>query len=707
MSQSPDLVQQRDRVVRLAREIERLSEADILAAEFFPAFLECLVASLEAVGAAVWLSDGSGLKPMFHCGLDTAGFLNPQAGQKNAPLLQELLGTGESKTYHPDTKSLPTPHMYMLSALSVAGEAVGAVELLQRTDVAPHARAGMLQFVEQMAGYASRYLARQVAAGSKFADGQSDGDEVPPDTSAVPAGPFTADAAGNGQANRGGLTPTFWTDLEKFLLQLERGRSVAEVAATAASDGRLLLGVDRVALVRRRGRKVPVEAISGQDKVNARANLVRRMSDLSRVVMEGREPFVYTGKVEGLPEQIEKPLAEYVAESHCRMIVMVPLFEPGELIKPEFEDKETEHYQRHAEPKVIGCWVAENINDSRIPKSLHEKIDVASDHVAAALYRSATFDRIFMRRALLTIGRTGEWFHGRKLAKTLAVLGLLTVVGLALWLVPYPYRVEAEGRLMPVTQRDVFAPWDGEVTQLDVEGGESVQQGTLLAVLRNDELRAELVRVRKEMDEKQQAVRGLAGQIDDAHKRAATDDSDRLEGERIATLAEIGGLEKQLTILKQRQERLTVGSPINGVVATFQLDQRLRNRPVRRGEVLMEVMDDQGTWHLELDVEDRRMGHLLRAMEASDSISLPVEFVLATDPERTFDGRLTRIASRAETDPEQGNIVRIEAAIANPDALPYRRIGAEVRAKINCGKRALFYVLFGDVVEFLQKYLWL
>jgi hypothetical protein len=31
------------------------------------------------------------------------------------------------------------------------------------------------------------------------------------------------------------------------------------------------------------------------------------------------------------------------------------------------------------------------------------------------------------------------------------------------------------------------------------------------------------------------------------------------------------------------------------------------------------------------------------------------------------------------------------------------RIGAEVRAKISCSDRSLGYVLFGDVIEFIQK----
>jgi hypothetical protein len=29
-----------------------------------------------------------------------------------------------------------------------------------------------------------------------------------------------------------------------------------------------------------------------------------------------------------------------------------------------------------------------------------------------------------------------------------------------------------------------------------------------------------------------------------------------------------------------------------------------------------------------------------------------------------------------------------------------------VTAKINCGKKSLGYVLFGDVIEFLQRKLW-
>jgi multidrug efflux pump subunit AcrA (membrane-fusion protein) len=706
MSQATELAQLREKVLRLAREIEALSEADLPPEAFFREFLTRLTTAVGARGAAVWLSDGGPLRLAHQIGLEDAGFYSaPQAAQQNDVLLREALMTGETKAYLPDESQLPTRHMYVVAPLSVAADPVGVVEVLQRPETAASAKAGLLQFTEQMAGYASRYLTRQRDSRSR-----ETGDRARRGTEKVspsPASPVSPSAPPVSPSQKTGLTPAFWTELERFLLQLERSRTVGEVASTAASDGRILLDVDRVSLARKRGRKTPIEAISGQDKVNPRANLVRRMSALCKVVMDGREPLIYTGAVENLPPQLEQPLADYVAESNSRLVMIVPLFETGELVKPELEDKEQERHVASKDARVIGCLVAEQINDSRLPPALKEKLDVAADHVAASLQRAITFERIFLRRTLLAIGRTGEWFHGRKLAKTLAVIAAVAAVSLALFFFPWPYKVVADGRLMPVVQRDVFAPWDGEVTQLAVRGGEAVEKGDLLAVLRNDDLQTERVRVSEELEAKRKTVVALAGQIASAVARNAEQERVQLEGERLAAEAEVVGLEKQLEILEERVARLKVTSPITGVVATFQLDQLLQNRPVQRGEVLMEVMDDKSTWHLEVDVEDRRMGHILRAVRREEKVGLPVEFVLATDPETRYEGTLKKIESRAETDSELGNVVRCEISIDHPENLPSRRIGAEVRAKINTGDRALGYVLFGDVIDFVRKHLWL
>ncbi len=702
----------RETVLQLAREIESLSDSNVPAEEFFATFLDRLTRAVGARAAVVWLANGGPIRLAHQVGLEQTGFLSePQAISRNEVLLREALQTGESRLYHPDGTELPTQHLYVVATLSIGAEPSGVLEVLLRAETSPEAKAGLLHFIEQLAGFASRYLTRQQDRGDtpEKRDPWMPQDAAPVPATPSPAGNAATPPSGDEASPPSELTPAFWMSLERFLLQLERSRSVEEVSSTAASDGRLLLGVDRVSVVRKRGRKTPVEAISGQEKVNPRSNLVRRMRALCKTVMAAREPLVYAGNIDDLPPQVEQPLADYVAESNSRLVIIVPLFESKMLVRPEYEEKELERHVATREPTVVGCLVVEQINDSRMPPLLREKIDITADHVAASLQQAITFERIFLRRTLLAIGRTGEWFHGRKLAKTLAILGTITAVGLGLWLIPYPYRVTAEGRLMPVTQRDVFAPWDGEVTLLTVRGGETVARGDLLAVLYNDELEAELIRLRTELDEKQSRASDLVGQINEAGRRGGSGAQERAQllTERKALRAEIAGLETRIEIYESRQQRLQVTAPIDGVVATFQLDQLLRNRPVRRGEVLMEVMDDRGTWHLELDVEDARMGFLSRAIRREDSVALPVEFVLATDPEATHAGTLKTVESRAQTNTELGNVVHVEVALADQEAIPERRIGAEVRAKINTGPQPLGYVLFGDVIDFVRKHLWL
>ena len=59
-----------------------------------------------------------------------------------------------------------------------------------------------------------------------------------------------------------------------------------------------------------------------------------------------------------------------------------------------------------------------------------------------------------------------------------------------------------------------------------------------------------------------------------------------------------------------------------------------------------------------------------------------------------------------ELSEEHGSIMEVFASINNQKSLSSPEIGADVRAKIGCGKRSLGYVLFGDVIEFCQRRFW-
>ena len=675
----------RERVRGLARDVERLARTDIAPEQFFAKLLDVLRESLGAPAAAVWTLDAGALNLSHERGLEEAGFRDvPRADRAVAPLLSDTLATGESSARDgaDPTNKLPTAHLYLTAALVTEGTPSGALQVLQRADAPAEARPGFLQFVEQLAGHASEYLTRQKNRGKQAGDLSAGG---------------------------------FWGEFEKAVLLLQRARGVADVAGVAVNESRRLLDVDRVSLVRRRGRKYPVEAVSGQDTVHKRANLIKRLSKLSKAVMKTREPLLFNGGHRGfdtaegdtgeLPPQISGPLSDYLEEAGSRMIAIVPLMSSDRDLGKE--DLPPEERHRKKPPEVIGALVVEQVAESRIAPGLTAKLDLLNDHVAAALQSAREDERIFLRGPLRVLGRAQEYLHGRKLVKTLAATAALVAIGLALWLVPYEYRVTGEGVLVPSVQRKVFAPFDGEVTAVLVEGGQRVDAGEPLLKVRNDDLLEQLVATSEKVAEKRAELGNLRSRLSIAENKNEFDEAQLRRGEIGVVRAELTGFEDKLALLNDRAQKTTVRSPIAGTVATFQLDRLLKDRPVGRGEVLLEVMDDGGPWRLELAVPDTRAGHLDDAMAEAGTVHLPVEYAVAGLPERTFTGTLARVIGRAEPDQELGNVLEAYVTLNEDDAPTRRTIGMEVTAKIDCGDEPLFLVLFGDVVEFVQRNVWL
>lgn len=664
----------RDRIIQLAREIEDHSKQNIPPKTFFQEFLKRVVAAVGARAGAVWLRNGANRLELFsELGLASTTFNeNPGAMACNQKLLIEVISNGQACTYHPSetAEELPTDDMLVLAALQQNKEVVGVVEIFQRRDTPPQARPGFLQFVEQMTGYACRFLDRQAA----------------PKVDSQISVPKVAE------------------EFEQFILQLHRSLDVREVAVTTANDGRLLVGCDRLSVAVLDGRKTVIRAVSGQESVNQRANLIRRMTLLADKVVSSGEQMLYTGKVDHLAPQVEKALGDYVQESGSRMVIVIPFFEPDPIVEKQDDRARPKEKVR----KPIGGLIIEQMAESQPKSGVLEKSELIADHVATAVFNAKSYNRIFLMPLWRGIGRCLRFLEGRNGLKALLVLLALIGAGTALVLIPYDYRVEGQGRLMPIVQKDVFAPWDGEVVEILVQSGERVKAGQTLLKIRNPDMNQQLTAALGELDSK----RALRASLSAEHSRipGGSDNEARkteIEGRYWQTAAEIESLEQQIKILTERIAQLDVKSPINGLVSTFQIEQLLLNRPVKRGEVLLEVKDDTSGWHLELEVEEKRMGHFVDAQKAAKKPNLPVEYVLVTDSEKKFQGEVIKVDTRTNSSQESGSVVVVHSSL-NVDDLPRDpRIGAEVRAKINCGKKSLGYVLFGDVYEFIQKYLWL
>jgi multidrug efflux pump subunit AcrA (membrane-fusion protein) len=680
MDENANLNQVRERVRQLAREIEELSGASVPEEVFYTEFLRRIVLAMGAQAGVIWLlEENRQIRLAYELNLEETKFLeNPQAGQQNSPLLNEILSTGQCRLYGAGENPQfppPTPHLHIMGPILRDKACIGVVQIFQRAEAPAPARAGYLQFVEQMCGHAARYLRlRQEAAAD--------------------------------------MSPQeFMKRFQEFTLDLSRNLELKEVASVAANDGRLLIKCDRASIAVQRGTKTEIMAISGQAQVNSRANLIRTLRTLTSRVIATKEPLMYTGSMESYPPQIEQPLADYVHESGARCVIIVPLFppkQPREILKEEKSGKPEQAPEKAQKP--LGALIVEQITDSRPRGGMMEKIKLVAEHAASAISNSLTHETLFLLPVWRTLGRAWEALRGRTLAKVLAGLAAFILVVVILIWMQWDYRVEAKGRLMPVVQREVFSTWDGRVVKVLVKSGDEVQAGQPVIELENEEMRTKLQAAENLYNEKRKQSVSLEASYSQM-LRSATDRDEltKLSGQAKQAKVEEEGAKLQYELQKKMVDELIVRSPIDGKVATFDLDKLLLYRPTQRGEVLLQVMDTTQAWHMELEVPEHRLGHMLKAQKLNGSPNLPLDFLLATDTSKTYKGTLESIATRANPAEEQQYVVEVRAKMSDDAVKKLRdqfQIGAEVRAKINCGKYSLFYVLFGDVIEFIQKRFW-
>lgn len=682
MSAEENLRRVREKVMQLAREIETMSGEDIPPQTFFSEFLTRVVTAIGAKAGAVWMNEGGQLALVAEHALEETGLKEiPGAMQTNQKLLIDVLQTGEAKTItHNQGVELPTEHVMVLSALHKEKDCVGVVQLFQRADVPDKARSGYMQFLEQMCGYASRYLEGKRRNADMSADMKS----------------------------------KWWTDFEQFTLRIQRSLEEQEVADASASDGRPLLDCDRLSVVTKKGSKVKVRAVSGQSTVNARANLVVAMKKLARRVIDMGETLVYTGRMEGLAPQIEKPLAEFVQESGSRLVLMVPLYQSDELVREQGEDADRK--RKLKKPKAIGCLVVEQVGESEPAPELERRAELLADHIGAATWNARQHGRIFGRSIFKFMGTVLEWFQGKKLAITMAVLAVIASLVAAGKYIEMDYPVEADGKLMPVRQFAVFAQSDGTIDRILVEPNAAdefrVEEQQPLLHMTNEELDTEIATAKVQLNTQIELAANNKQESTRIRAEVATDQvKQRLSDLKIALIkiqTDQKIAETKLNkLLERRARKLTVRSPSKGLIADFKRMDILIDRPVKAGDHLFDVMDDdpKAEWHLELLVEEKRMGHLLRTIRERGDINIPGTFTMISMPDgKRLKCHLETIATRSTTDSELGTAFEL-ICVADED-LPVQRIGTEVTVRLECGKCTLAFYLFGDIVEFVQRQFW-
>ena len=517
------------------------------------------------------------------------------------------------------------------------------------------AREGLAKFLEQLSGYATAFLKKQGGEEKSRLLGQ----------------------------------------VELFNREVHKSLQASKVAYCAANEGRLILEVDRLSVLMKRGERWKVEAVSGVASVERRAESVKRAEKLVRCVLATGEGLIYEGAEEGLPPQISGALHEYLDETHARSLAIVPLIR-----MPESTD---DTGGTPATGEAIGALVAECFEAGHLPAGFALRSEVIAEHAATALGHAAEVESLWLWPVWKKLGRIRAYLGQKKWA-TGAVVALV-LVGLGL-LVAWPadFELTGPGTLEPQQRGEVFARGAGVVEEIRVDHSDNVKQGQVIIVLKNAEFELELQEVVGKRLETEKNIDAVEATLVD--RLLPLDQRSRLSEELNSLESTLTSLSTQEKLLRLQLADLQTPSPMTGQVITWDARRRLLARPVERGEVLLSVADLQGPWVLDLNIPEQRMGHIAQAFAEAQQQGQPltVRFIPATDPNLELTAQVEKIAQRAEVEETQGNCVRLIASFDRRQLHPsLLRPGAAVTARIHCGKRPLGYVWLHELWEWVQR----
>ena len=664
----------KQQVRNMVAEIAQLAKSDADAAQFYEALLTRAVSALVATGGAIWmLDDEQRLQLKYQINLQGTGLAESEEAQvKHHRLLQHSLKKSEGMLVAPQSGGQgeeeganPTDWLLVLGPVTSDRAVRGVIEIFQRPGAGPVTQRGYLRFLLQLCELAGNYLASQKLR--SFEDRQ-----------------------------------TLWGQLEHFTKAVHASLDPLRTAYTVVNEGRRLIECDRVSLAISRGRKCRIEAISHQDTIDRRSNIAVLLSQLATRVVATGEPLWYAGNTEDMPPQVEEAIHHYVDESHAKIVGVLPLLKP-------VGEKQDEDEDEPEQDTVVGALIIEQFDQASLSDRVRKRVEVVKDHAASAMTNALEHDGIFLMPVWRTIGKWRWIVRAKTLPKTAAIASLIGILILALILIPIDFEIEARGQLQPADRQDIFVEEGGLIDKIytDIQHGTPVQKGQPLLKLSSLDLEGQLTDIQGQLNATGEQLRWINNSLAGGSDDLPLSERHRLRGQLMQLKKTSQSLRKQLDVLLEKEKRLVIKSPMSGEIVTWDVRQRLYWRTVEPGQIVLSVAQPKNDWELELEVPDDKIGYIAeREVELAaekPSREIQVTYILATEPDREMDGTVKEIQQTAEVRKDQDNtvliLVNIDRDSIDPEQL---RMGTSVSGKLDCGRRSIGFVLFHDLIAWIQ-----
>ncbi len=666
----------------LVNEITELSKSDAKSAEYYPAVLQRIISALAAAGGAIWLVDGEGNMRLAHqIQMDPSLMqANNQEAMMHGRLLTRLFTQGRAELIPPMSgtgdesgEGNPTRYLLVTAPLVSNKQPVGLLEVMQRPDSPAEAQRGYLRFLEHMTKLMGDWI--QGNALQQVSNRQE-----------------------------------MWQQSDQFARLVHDNLDLNDTAYTIANEGRRLIECDRVSVAMLKGGKLKVIAISGQDSIENRSNIVQSLNALATKVVRSGEPLWYDGSMVDLPPQIEEAVEDYVDLSHGRTITVLPIRQPERKIEGDVLAARSETSETRTRRDIIGALIVEQIETQLSRQTLEGRVDLVYEHSCRALSNSLSHSQILFMPVWRFLDKMTWMFRGSALPKTAGILGVIAIALLAMFIVPVDFDLEGNGKFKPSVEKNVYAHVDGEVVGVFVKHGEDVKAGQPLLQLKNPELEQQISSVEGEIEtQKVRNINAGAARLNQSMSQAERNKNYQEFEESAKT---IENKRELLKLYEEKKEKLVRKSEIAGRISTWDVEKVLNARPVVTGQLLMTVFDPTKDWEIEVLMPEKRMRYLDLAMQKAlkdGKEYLDVDFILLADSKVTHNARVypDGISQRAELDAEDGAVVKIRC---KPESAAMEKIQrypeARIIADIKCGKESAAFVWFHEVVEWVRANVW-
>ena len=371
---------------------------------------------------------------------------------------------------------------------------------------------------------------------------------------------------------------------------------------------------------------------------------------------------------------------------------------------------------------------------------MEQKLDVIAAHSATALYNAAEMKRVPLKPLWWPLMRMQQGLGGKARFWTFFTIAALVLLTVALTVIPYPLKLDANGKLAPLDAYYVYPPQDGQVIEFTVNPNDEISPGAPVAIMKRNEWVKEIMNLKNDLRGLNDTVQALSRNIEGLPPETR----DQRQRELIKARSDRDKVDRQLRSYQDvyrcdlrpgREGFFEVTAPLvrpsHGVkptwmVLTQDFREQLTNKTVQPRDPLLRVGNVTGGWEVILKIPQKHVGKMRKAFaEAAQEDSrgkfLWVDVLVTSAPTPGYQGRgkmyLRDLTAMAEPNKDDQNesepvviaYVRIntpDIAKENPDYLLDPKLlltDQEVRARIRGGDHSMGYSLFYGVWEFLYE----